>query len=288
VKPKLIPSGSLAVSDHARDLVGMRYVYPVVSRRAGGVSVGVNLSPNNACNWRCVYCQVPELRYGKSPGIELDVLESELRRMLDAVVHGDFLEHAPEGARRLNDVAFSGNGEPTSSPDFARAVDLVLAVLADYSLTPAVIPLLITNGSMLERPSVRAAVSALGAAGGALWFKLDSATAEGARRINACHATPEEHLARLRVAATLCPTWLQTCVFRWHGEAPSAGEQDAYLDALRGLVRDGVPLCGVHLYSLARPSQQPEAGELRALEPAELEAFAERIRALGVTVKVSP
>ena len=49
---------------HDRDVAGLTYVYPVVSRRAGGVSVGINLSPNNACNWRCVYCQVPNLQRG--------------------------------------------------------------------------------------------------------------------------------------------------------------------------------------------------------------------------------
>src|SRR4029450_261208 len=109
----------LSTGEHERDVAGLRYVYPVVSRRAGGVSVGVNLNPNNACNWRCVYCQVPGLVAGKGPPIELDVLERELETLLDAIVRGDYPErHVPADARRLSDVAFSGNGEPTSSPDF--------------------------------------------------------------------------------------------------------------------------------------------------------------------------
>jgi wyosine [tRNA(Phe)-imidazoG37] synthetase (radical SAM superfamily) len=53
----------LTVDDHNRDISGMKYIYPVVSRRAGGVSIGINLNVNNACNWRCVYCQVPNLMY---------------------------------------------------------------------------------------------------------------------------------------------------------------------------------------------------------------------------------
>ena len=57
----------LTVTDHSRDSAGMTYVYPVVSRRAGGVSVGINLNPNNACNWACVYCQVPDLARGTAP-----------------------------------------------------------------------------------------------------------------------------------------------------------------------------------------------------------------------------
>lgn len=278
---------SLRVSDHRRDLAGMRYVYPVVSRRAAGVSVGVNLNPNNACNWRCVYCQVPELVPGKGPAIDLELLAGELEEMLDAIVNGDFLERAPEGARRLTDIAFSGNGEPTTSPDFGPALEVVGRTLDRFELVGKLKVLLITNGSMLEKPDVRAAVARLAELGGELWFKLDSATAEGARRINSCHATPAEHLQKLRTAARACPTWLQTCWFRWHGAAPSEPEQAAYLTALGGLAREGVPLAGIHLYTLARPSLQPEAAELAPLEPEWLEAFAERTRALGFVTKVS-
>ncbi|OYZ39127.1 MAG: radical SAM protein, partial [Methylotenera sp. 24-45-7] len=55
---------TLTTTDHNRDVIGMKYVYPVVSRRAGGVSIGINLNVNNACNWRCIYCNVPDLTRG--------------------------------------------------------------------------------------------------------------------------------------------------------------------------------------------------------------------------------
>ena len=120
---------------HDRDSAGLTYVYPVVSRRAGGVSVGVNLNPNNACNWRCVYCQVPGLVYGKGPPIDLGLLSEELSTMLTALTEGDYMErHVPPDARRLNDVAISGNGEPTSSPDFEAAVRTIVEVLDERGL----------------------------------------------------------------------------------------------------------------------------------------------------------
>ena len=70
----------------------MTYVYPVVSRRAGGVSIGINLNPNNACNWRCIYCQVPELKRGSAPTIDLVKLEAELKAFLHEIVYGDFMQ----------------------------------------------------------------------------------------------------------------------------------------------------------------------------------------------------
>ncbi|HMR77472.1 MAG TPA: hypothetical protein PKD61_20330, partial [Polyangiaceae bacterium] len=90
----------LSVVDHDRNSVELTYVYPVVSRRAGGVSIGVNLNPNNACNWRCVYCQVPNLTRGNGPQLDLGLLERELNGLLEDIQHGDFMQRrVPEGAR---------------------------------------------------------------------------------------------------------------------------------------------------------------------------------------------
>ncbi|MCG8997432.1 radical SAM protein, partial [Laribacter hongkongensis] len=60
-------STPLTPHDHSRNSAGFQYVYPVLSRRAGGVSVGINLNPNQACNWRCIYCQVPGLVRSQAP-----------------------------------------------------------------------------------------------------------------------------------------------------------------------------------------------------------------------------
>ena len=88
----------LNIVNHDRGSAALRYVYPVVSRRAGGVSVGINLNPNNACNWRCIYCQVPDLTRGAAPPVDLALLESELRNFLDELLHGDFMQsRVPEG-----------------------------------------------------------------------------------------------------------------------------------------------------------------------------------------------
>ena len=266
----------------------MTYVYPVVSRRAGGVSLGVNLNPNNACNWRCAYCQVEGLNLGAGPEIDLGKLERELTAMLDEVVHGDFLARsAPEGARVLRDVAFAGNGEPTTSPQFAEAVDVTGRVMERFGLIGTIPVVLITNGSQVKKADVAAGLARLRAIGGRVWFKLDTATAEGMARLNHAPGDPATHLAKLRAAAAICPTWIQTCLFAWDGAPPPESELTAYLQAIRDLVQDGTPLEGVLLYSVARASMQPEAAHVVQLDEAWLRSFAARIEEAGLPVKVT-
>lgn len=278
--------GRLAVDDHSRDSAGMLYVYPVVSRRAGGVSIGINLNPNNACNWHCIYCQVPDLKRGGPPAIDLARLERELNSMLDAVLEGNFLvERVPEDQRRLIDIAFSGNGEPTSAPEFPDAVEIAAQALAKRALLPGVKLRLITNGSLLDRRNVRDGIARIGAVGGEVWFKVDAASSAAVARINGSRVKMESIERRLKVCGELCPTWVQTCLFALDGQLPSDAEI-AGLAELLGRCRAAVH--GVHLYGLARPSAQPEAPRLSRAPDAWLEAVAARLKEKGLTVMVSP
>ena len=282
-------SAQLTPANHDRDSAGMTYVYPVVSRRAGGVSVGINLNPNNACNWACVYCQVPGLTRGTAPDIDLARLDAELRGMLGDILHGDFMHtRVPEDARRLNDIALSGNGEPTSAKAFPQIIALVGQVMADFGLAGKIKIVLITNGSLADRTRVQEGLRKMAALNGEVWFKFDSATAAGMRAINQTRIAPDKHFERLAIAARLCPTWLQTCVFALDGAPPSDAEQAAYLAAVERIRQQQIPVRGVLLYGLARPSMQPQAGRLSALPAAWLDSFAAKIRAAGLPVKVSP
>ena len=273
-------------ADHRRDSAGLAYVYPVVSRRAAGVSIGINLNPNNACNWRCLYCQVPGLTRGAAPAIDLQRLERELRELLDTVLNGDFMQRrVVEGARQLSDIAFSGNGEPTSSAQFPHAVALTERVLRDCGLLGSLKLRLITNGSLLDRPGVPDAIAHLARCNGEVWFKLDAATARGMARINDVHLKPEAVLQRLRQCAGLCPTWVQSCLFALDGQPPDEAELRAYVDFLQQVASE---IAGVHLYSLARPSMQAEAPRLARLSEAWLQTLADRVSQLGLPVSVNP
>lgn len=279
----------LTTADHDRDSAGLIYVYPVVSRRAGGVSIGINLNTNNACNWRCIYCQVPGLQRGTAPPVDLPRLREELESFLSNVVSGDFMQrYVPEGSRRLQDIALSGNGESTSTPEFASVIDVIRDARRSASVPDHVKTVLITNGSLVHQADVQEGLRRLSGINGEIWFKLDSATREGMRRIN---DTPisVRHVARnLAIAAASCPTWVQTCAFALDGQAPATAEQSAYLDFLRRQLEAGVSLRGVLLYGLARQSYQPEASRLSALPESWLNDYAKRIRSLGLEVKVTP
>jgi len=276
----------LTTTDHRRDYSGFRYVYPVVSRRAGGVSVGINLNPNNACNWACVYCQVPNLSRGGPPPIDLAVLASELDAMLTDIVHGDFMaREVPDGARRLMDIAFSGNGEPTSAAEFADAVALVIGAMQRHHLLPDVKLRLITNGSLIHREDVQRGLAGIADADGEVWFKIDRATAAGIAAVNKTSVSPAKAAETLARCAELAPTWVQTCWFALDGQAPDEAEKTAYLVLLQTLAQK---IRGVHLYGLARPSMQPEAARIGRLPVAEMSAFADRIRALGIEVSLNP
>jgi wyosine [tRNA(Phe)-imidazoG37] synthetase (radical SAM superfamily) len=279
----------LTILDHSRDNAGLIYVYPVISRRAGGVSVGINLNINSACNWRCIYCQVPELRRGAPPRVDLPALRSELSEFLQDVLKGDFFaRRVAEGARRLNDIALSGNGEPTSAKEFEQVIDLIDDVRRLAGVPEAVKTVLITNGSLMQRDGVRRGVKKLAALNGEVWFKLDRATDAGMRKVNNSRIGMTRVHANLTVAARLCPTWIQTCVFAIDGAGPDEAERQAYVEFLRACVAQRIMLQGVLLYGLARQSLQPEASRLTALPPEWLETFARRIRALGLAVKVTP
>ena len=276
----------LTVSDHNRDVTQLRYVYPVVSRRAKGVSIGINLNVNNACNWRCIYCQVPNLTRGTPPPIDLNLLQNELKIMLENVLHGNFMQrYVAEGDRQLQDIAFSGNGEPTSAKEFPQVITLVEAVLREFELLGKIKIRLITNGSLIDKPEILASLKKLAILGGEVWFKLDAATKTGIARINDVSLNPESHIGRLNKCAEICPTFIQTCVFKLDGLPPSEAEILAYLELIKQVKSK---VAGVHLYGLARPSMQVEASRLSRLSAEWLELLAERIRQLDLAVFVNP
>jgi wyosine [tRNA(Phe)-imidazoG37] synthetase (radical SAM superfamily) len=182
------------------------------------------------------------------------------------------------------DVAFSGNGEPTSAAEFPEAIARVDKVLREFALSESLKIRLITNGSLLHRDTVRQGIALIGKLDGEVWFKIDRATDDGIAEVNGIRLTSERLKTALITCADLAPTWVQTCYFAINGKEASEKEQVAYLHLIESA---GKKIKGVHLYGLARPSLQPDAQRLSNLPQALFQQFAERISALGIKVATS-
>jgi wyosine [tRNA(Phe)-imidazoG37] synthetase (radical SAM superfamily) len=282
-------SQSLSTTNHSRDIAGLKYIYPVMSRRAGGLSIGINFNTNNACNWRCIYCQVPDLQRGSAPAMDFELLAQELRFFLDQVLHGNFFDqYAVSSEHRLiKDIAISGNGEPTSLPDFDKAVALIGKIATQAGVFPAAHFVLISNGSLMHQVSTQAGLQALAGFGGEVWFKLDSGSEAGRKLINNSVQSQSRLLANLKIASQLCPTKLQTCMLSFRKQLWIGSEKQAYLQLLDQIKKQDIAIEKIMLYGIARQSFQPEAAELKKMDLNEMQDFAADIKAMGFDVSVS-
>ncbi|QDC46777.1 radical SAM protein [Candidatus Methylopumilus universalis] len=275
----------LSIHDHSRELSGLKYIYSVISRRAGGLSIGVNLNVNNACNWQCIYCEIPNLTRGSPPPIELDVLEDELRFFLHEIIHGDYMEkNVAIDDRHLKDIAFSGNGEPTSAEEFPQIILIVKKVLEEFNLLHKIKLRLITNGSLMHQSPVIKSVEMLKEINGEVWFKVDAVTEESIQIINQVNLKRHQILERLKNCATACPTFVQTCIFSIDGKNPSEKDINAYVQLMSEIKSD---IQGVHIYGLARPSLQPQAKRLGRISEEVLEGIAKKLRYLQIETTVN-
>lgn len=275
----------LSIHDHSRDLSGLKYIYSVISRRAGGLSIGVNLNVNNACNWQCIYCEIPNLTRGTPPPIELDVLENELRFFLHEIIHGDYMEkNVALEDRHLKDIAFSGNGEPTSAKEFPQVISIVEKVLKEFDLLHKIKIRLITNGSLIHKPSVLKSIAMLSKINGEVWFKVDAATEESIKTINQISLNPKQISERLQACALTCPTFIQTCIFTINGKGLDDSNINSYVDLIN---EARTKIKGVHLYGLARPSLQPQAKHLGRINIEVLESISKKLTALNIPTTVN-
>lgn len=278
--PLLAPANQPAFRQHERAWQNNRYVYPVVSRRSGGVSVGVNLNPDKVCNFDCIYCSVDRKLPGDSPEIDLALLQLELADMLDRVMSGEIFSHpvfsdvTPE-LRRLNDIAFSGDGEPTSCPSLPVCLQIAAGELALRHLA-AVKIVLITNATLFHRPAVNAALELLDRNNGEIWAKLDAGTAEYYHQIDRTAVPFERILENIKLAAQARPIVIQTLFMRVHGVPPKSDEIAAYIRRLETLLNAGGKLKLVQIYTVARNPAEAFASPLLLTE---LQAIAQNIKA---------
>jgi wyosine [tRNA(Phe)-imidazoG37] synthetase (radical SAM superfamily) len=282
-------------SDHARLFERNRFVYPVLSRRSGGISVGVNLNPDKVCNFDCIYCQVDRTRQSETRFVETEALMAELRSTLDLVKSGAIYEtekfrDVPPHLRRLNDIAFSGDGEPTTYKNFDELMqqcadvkrEIEARMTNDETQNSSFVirhssfkMVLITNASMFHRPHVQRGLEILDRNQGEIWAKLEAGTDEYYQLIERTPIPFRQILDNITAAARVRPLVIQALFMRVNDEPPSPAELAAFCDRLCEITAAGGKLKLVQIYTIAR---RPAESFVTPLADAEVDAIVALVR----------
>lgn len=277
-------------TSHPRRWREFRYVYPVLSRRSKGLSIGVNLNPDKVCNWDCVYCQVDRSTPSTVAEVDLDRLRDELDWILGWAASGEVwadeqFRDVPAELRRINDIAFSGDGEPTTYPRFDEAVQIAAELKAMHAPPSPPGPpegpgtdvkiVVLTNMTMAHREAVRRGFALLDRCDGEIWAKLEAGTQEYYEKVDRSAVKLSRVLENIREAGRLRPIVIQSMFMRLHGAPPPEEEFEAYLDRLAELREARCKIKLVQLYTIARQTAEAYATPLSAEE---LEALAARFR----------
>ena len=271
----------LDYEDHRRELDANRYVYAVVSRRARGLSIGVNLNPDKACNFDCPYCQVDRTTPGGPSRVDVADMSAELEDLLRRAA-GDLWATPPFDTvvpelRRVADVAFAGDGEPTTPPEFPAAARA--AREARDRLAPGVPLRLLTNATLLHKDRVRAALAEFDE----LWCKLDAGTEPYFQVVDGTRLPLRRVLDNLLLVARERPIVVQSLFLTLDGVGPDDAEIGAWVDRLRVIVAQGGRIDHVQVYTVARAPSDPRCGPL---DPKRLDAIAARARDAGLAAAV--
>lgn len=260
VSPPVAAEGALPPP---RACPGNRFVDAIVSPRARGLSIAVNLNPH------------PQDSLGGSPGqregaappgawrLDVEAMAGELEAMLSLVRSGRLREvpgfqRMPPALLELRHVTLSGEQEPTVSPGFPEAMETVvhLRVRGPFFKT-----VLLTNGSGLGIPRVEEALGLL-TARDEIWVKLDGGTQAYLDLVHAPGCSIEDVLARILELARRRPVVIQSLFPSLNGAEPPREEIEAYADRLRVLKQCGAQIPLVQIYSAMRPLPRRESGHL--------------------------
>ncbi len=249
--------------DRPRDLLGNRFVYAVISSRARGLTLGVNVNPDKQCNFDCAYCEVDRRRPAAEAKLDVDVMALELRKSIGFIQDGKLAQwpayHSlPNELLQLRQVALSGDGEPTLAVNFP---DVVQAVVRERALHGFFKIVLITNGTGLDRPAVLRGVEFL-TRSDEIWIKLDGGTQAFIDKVNRPDVSLEKILANILLVGRLRPIVIQSLFPAIHGDEPPPEEIREFARRLKELKAGGAQISLVQIYSAARPGVNADWGHL--------------------------
>jgi len=248
-----------------RNFLCNRFVYTVVSARARGLAIGINMNPDRFCNFDCAYCEVNRALPLTERALDVAVMAEELDHTLSLVRSGRLREHAAycglsDDLLQLRHVALSGEGEPTLCPNFAEATQVVVHVRARnphafFKLA------LVTNGTGLDLRPVLDSLQYF-TQGDEIWIKLDAGTQSYMDRVNRSQVPLEKVLANILLVGRQRPIIIQSLFPLILGQEPPPQEIDEYILRLHDLKNGGARIALVQIYSATRPIAHPDCAHM--------------------------
>jgi wyosine [tRNA(Phe)-imidazoG37] synthetase (radical SAM superfamily) len=247
-----------------RDFLGNRFVYVVISPRARGLSIGLNMNPDQFCNFDCVYCEVNRDVPHAECELDVCVMAAELEKTL-LLIHSGAIRQVAGYSKlnpdllRLHHVAFSGDGEPTLCANFVEAVQSVVHVRARS--VPFFKMVLITNGTGMDLPPVQEGIRYF-TRDDEIWIKLDAGTQAYMDRVNRSEVSLNKVMDNAKRIGQKRPIIIQSLFPLIAGKEPPPEEIDQYIHRLRELKNDGAMISLVQVYSATRPTANSECGHV--------------------------
>lgn len=240
---------------YPRDFLQNQFVYVVISPRARGLSVGVNLNPAVTCTFHCAYCEIDRAQPARAAQFDSNRMGIELRETLDLVRDGslrqwDRYSRVPEDLLELRHVALSGDGEPTLSPHFVEAIEVMTHRRATGNFFKIV---LVTNSTALDQPPVAKGLKLL-TRKDEVWAKLDGGTQEYLNRVNGATVSLNKILNNILSVGRQRPVVIQSLFPAINGVEPAPEEIQEYVQRLKELVSAGAEISNVQIYSATRPT----------------------------------
>ncbi|HUV04744.1 MAG TPA: radical SAM protein [Armatimonadota bacterium] len=207
---------------------------PVPSRRLGR-SLGVDIVPYKVCSYDCIYCQLGRTTRLTSKPQVLIRTDDVIRELQKWLADGHTADY----------ITFSGSGEPTLNSELDEMVGKA-SLLTDIPIA------VITNGSLLSEPAVRAAVSCADLllpsldAGTEEVFSLVNRPADGIRFHEVIEGLER---ARQEFAGEF---WLEVMLVQ------NLNDSEAELEAMRRII-DRMQPDKVQINTVERPSRSGEA-----------------------------
>lgn len=251
----------------ARNFDERRYVYTVISPRAGGLSIGVNLNTTRCCNFDCLYCEVPNRTAGQEVAVDIEQMMNELRDVMTMVSTRKLHQHPyyrllPEGLLELKHISLSGDGEPTLSPNFLEVVQSLVHFRA-LRMFPFFKLVLITNASKLMDDNVAKGIELLEDSQDEVWVKLDAGDQGRFEKVNGTREKLDDITQGIVCVAKKRPVVIQSLQTVINGVGPTPQEVENLIDRISRLQNDGAMIASVQIYSATRPVWNTEVGHLK-------------------------